>query len=107
MKKLTAKCPFCQQIMVTDFEGDYVVRKKCNKYIDHQIILSATIESDEIYRITILLSSIPKIEASWYLETQRLLIMKEGSNIFLPFFDPDLSNFKKLVDKVKTYLVFS
>lgn len=66
-------------------------------------------EHDEIYSITILLSHNPKVEVTWHILSEELIVKKDTEilGMRLPYFEPDFSNYPKLLDKLRTYMVFS
>lgn len=112
--KLPIKCPFCNDIMITTFSGDFIIVKICQKRMAHYIEFQAYIKTNDVDHMAIRISSIPLQIANWsYSDNERPLfwVVTHGgysgsASIFLPFFNPDLSDYKKLVAKIKTYLLF-
>ncbi len=111
--KLPAKCPTCGDPLITDYNGVYTIINKCFKYIDHRIEIKARQSDDEVYQISILLSGIPLRWAIWHPLVKELVIHRvdkdksETSGTPIPYFEPQLSDYPKLIDKLKTYIVFS
>lgn len=111
--KLPIRCPTCGDPLETQYEGVYTIIKKCARHINHRIEIKARQEDDEIYQISVLLPGLPVRWAIWHVIVRELVIHKvdkkvndvEGSP--LPYFEPDLSNYPKLTNKLITYLVFS
>jgi hypothetical protein len=69
------------------------------------------VDGDEVSQMSIDLGN--NLEAIWLFFLNKIWIQptksskKYGDFVILPIFEPDLSNYKRLVEKVKTYLVFS
>lgn len=84
------------------------VTKYCERRVDHRIVMYVL--DDNVNCVTISLDNKNKLKATWLLEAKGLSVWTEGPDsvkTHLPYFEPDLSNYKKLVNKIKTYLVFS
>lgn len=111
LREMPSKCPICREPLLNDYQniarGRTRLTKKCHKFLDHRI----TIRASDIDHTYINWISIPwgdKSVINWYYGTGRLLLNTiEGIDYHIPFFEPDFSDFKKLKDKLKTYLVFS
>ncbi len=108
--KAPKNCPVCGDPMLNTFppaeDLSDRVTKQCNKRLSHS--LTITCDGDVVASISIRLDSAGRREANWYFYINELWIADGGKDaVALPFFEPNLSNYKKLVDKVKTYLVFS
>jgi len=107
------KCPVCGDPMLNTFppaeDMDNRVTKSCTRRIDHKITMIA--DGDEVSQMSLDLGN--DQEAVWLFTLNavwiqaRLHSKNPKNTVVLPFFEPDLSDYKKLVDKVKTYLVFS
>ncbi len=69
------------------------------------------VDGDEVVMLSIGIDGANKKYATWIFNLQTLYIysrLKEDKLVTtLPFFYPDLTDYKKLVNKIKTYLVFS
>ncbi len=109
--KTPDKCPFCGGVL----RNDYVrvtptfsyLNLVCDKRLGHSITIRPC-HSNTDYVDWISIPMNPKTNVIWYMGTGSVCINKnDGNNLYLPFFLPDLSNFRKLLDKVKTYVVFS
>jgi hypothetical protein len=105
--QLPIKCPICQDVMLTEFTGQAITIKTCSKKLSHRIRFIASIKDYETSGIDLQITRDPGVWASWDLEAEELVIANEMNIIHLPYFYPDCSNHNKLIDKLKTYLVFS
>ena len=119
--QLPINCPICRSIMLTEFKGAAVIIKSCRKNISHSMVFVADIDTSELLEIELQMSAVPEVQAEWDFKDQSLTIITNDSvplplppggtcppkKARLPFFQPDLSDCRKLIDKLKTYLVFS
>jgi hypothetical protein len=112
LMKTPIDCPFCGDPLLNDFReaagGIIYLTKTCNKRIDHTIkIRACRLDNDYVDWICIPYSD--NTNVLWYMGTGSLILnnTSSGSDYRLPFFEPDLSNYKKLVQKIKIYLLFS
>lgn len=109
--KLPVRCPFCNDVMLTTFSGDFIIVKVCEKRITHYIEFRADTETNDIDRIIIRISRVPLRYANWnYSDNEGISFWVDTRNespTFLPFFEPDLRNFSALISKIKTYILFS
>ena len=108
--KAPTKCPVCGDPMLNVFppaeELSDRVHKHCDKRLNHAIVI--TCNGNEVEALTIELNKNTQLEAVWYFYVKELWITdKDKPVITLPWFEPNLSDYKKLVNKIKTYLVFS
>lgn len=114
---MPTQCPACGDVLLNEevptLQGS-TWRKSCTKRLDHKFSAESSIDSNLTSCINIEVA--PNLTAVWFINLERLVVMK-GTFMFkpkavlsadqLPFFDPDLSDYKKLVDKIKTYVMFS
>lgn len=94
-----------------------MLKQRCAKRLDHWIEIKSRNdwgESGEVYSIVVRVSSTPKVLAVWYPCSEELQIHRETSKrpltvpiTALPYFFPDLSDYPKLIDKIKMALLFS
>jgi hypothetical protein len=116
--QLPAKCPICQGVMLIEFNGARVIIKSCRKNITHSIVFVAEETTGEVIELELLIGVNPEILAEWvFLKEESLTIVLSppapivpgplAKRIALPFFQPDFTDYRKLIDKLKTYLVFS
>ncbi len=111
--KAPINCPVCGDPMLNIFPPaeDYgnKVTKYCTRRIDHKITM--IVEDNDVSQMSIDLGN--GQEAVWLFILGAVWIQATKfskdpkSTMVLPWFDPELSNYKRLVEKVKTYLVFS
>jgi hypothetical protein len=117
--KMPTACPICKEVLMNEFRPEInkneTLIKTCNKRIGHKIMFISHITDHNI--VTGLeLEFRPKTRAMWvWLPTEDLLSfwISKGSDSDpktlrdIPAFEPDLSNYRKLVNKIKTYMTFS
>jgi hypothetical protein len=110
--KRQAKCLVCGDVMATTF-GGIITLKECARNPSHNLKLLSNDDSDEVSKISIKLSNNPATWATWHVLSRELRIhnfTKTLSRILgdpLPYFEPDLTDYNKLVNKVKLYIIFS
>ena len=112
--KIGSKCPYCDDIMSNEYVGSFILIKKCTARTNHQIVLMTQRSDDEVLSIQIFVNNFSKW-AHWELG-EKILWISERSTLtskpprtamLLPYFDPDLTNYHKMVRKIKTYILFS
>lgn len=112
---MPANCPICQEPLFNDFKDKpsrhaFGWQKTCSKKLDHFFYCAAKTQDDtEVYFISTSFGSNRQIVANWILPTQDLVITGKisGNRIPVPWVEPDFSNYRNLVKKLKTCLVFS
>lgn len=118
-------CPYCDGILRYDYGYDLertILNQTCSSKIDHFIRIKSRANdySGEslIIRIDMENLSSPFTWAVWNFKAQTIVITKGyyvgyslrnmlGNIAYIPFFEPDLSDYPKLVNKIKGYIVFS
>lgn len=110
-------CPFCNDVMLAQDQpqpgGRSCTFKSCTKHPSHQIKSISADETNEIVKLTILVSFDPTIWVTWHYLSEEIRVhnySKPFSKMIgdpLPWFEPDLSDCSKLIDKVRTYIIFS
>jgi hypothetical protein len=108
--KMPVNCPICGGILLneyTDQPSKYVrFIKICSKRINHNIQWEALDNShDELYKIYVLLNNKPVGE--WNVIYKYINVYTPKGELRIPYFEPDFSNYKRLIEKIKTYIVFS
>lgn len=111
--KAPINCPVCGDPMLNSFppaeDLSNKVTKSCTLRLNHKITIIA--EGEEVSQMSIDLGN--GLEAIFLFLLNKIWVQPTQANknkidyTILPLFEPDLSNYKKLVEKVKTYLVFS
>lgn len=115
--KSPTTCPCCNGVLRNNFldpNGVKVTRieKICDKQINHQFRSYQYEDSDNIFAIDIEIDKESQIHAFFQLSTKTISIYK-GNKLHardalkLPYFEPDLSNYNKVVDKIRTYVLLS
>jgi hypothetical protein len=111
-------CPKCHELLVSTIiklrDGAEVWRKTCSKKIGHEFIcITKKGNDDEVSAIGVTLNNDKRTKASWLLENQHLVIYQGESFsmstnlLYIPWFEPNIEEYDKLVNKVKTYVTFS
>lgn len=104
--KLPTHCPICNDVMITEF-----VPLKVSKFCGHRpthYIKFIAFETDDVFEIILRISVSPMSYIKWVFPSELLRIETAGLDLmYLPWFEPDLTNYNKLLDKIKTYLLFS
>jgi hypothetical protein len=109
--KTPINCPFCGDILRSDYTNSYegisILQKKCDKKLNHKITFHPFVGNEDYVNYI----DIPLVGNSyiqWFLGAFQVEIITDGKlDVALPWFEPDLSNFTKLMNKIKTYLLFS
>ena len=61
---------------------------------------------DELEDILISLSNKRFLMAGWKFDKNELFIRSSAGDSLIPYFEPDFSNYGKLINKLKTYTLF-
>lgn len=105
-----ANCPICNSPYGNEFVGQYnnTHIKRCQQ-INHNISLYA--RDNSIYKALLILRKTKTVTVVAWLyndKAVRLQSIPQFSDYqYLEWFEPDFSNYKKLMKKVKTYIAFS
>lgn len=99
-------CPVCGHPFVNEFITKRLDRhfKKCAQ-INHDICISSDYKNVNYISIVV-----KNIVATWWYEKNLLSVhsrIHDKSPQFIEWFEPDFSDYKKLIRKLKTYIVFS
>lgn len=109
--KTPTHCPFCKDPLLNLYTGnrDQYLDKVCNKKVGHKITFAINVfDDDSVLWIAIPLSL--DVSVLWYPSSKSMWLKNTKDSVAnqeLPYFVPDLSNYKKLITKVKTYILFS
>lgn len=108
--KVPINCPVCGGALLNSFgigRQGATIWKICTKRLDHNIeFLIDEYNDQKVNQFSI---NLPQLKVSWFTEEQKLTFtssLSKNENS-LPYFEPDLSDYRKLINKLKTYLVFS
>jgi hypothetical protein len=114
--KIPTHCPKCGDVLLNEevpaISSSGVWRKMCSKRLNHKFAVFYNINESEVSSLCIQITN--KVEALWDFRNKLISISKKkktikellGSTQFIPYFEPDLSDYKKLVSKMKTYILF-
>src|SRR5574338_714815 len=113
--KMPTHCTFCNDVMVIEYFPNHeeIYSKKCARRVNHNVQFFAETKDDEVYKMsTSFFIKATRFNTTWVFTHKELFVISSdpfGSPkvINLPFFDPILNNYHRLIDKIKTYLVFS
>ena len=102
--RLPIMCPICNNVLVTDFI-DGGTEKHCYTRLGHQLLLLAN-NADEVWFIRFVMKGF-HIEFNSVSKTINITTIERGGITLPYYFDPDLTNPKELIQKIKTYIAFS
>lgn len=113
--QIPINCPCCGDVLINDFNRISVCKefleKKCVSKLDHAFRCLIETDSDKLCYVTLLISSQKNIWIYWLLaddKNYRVRIDKGKKIIgYLPYFEPDFSKYRKLINKINVYLTFS
>lgn len=109
--KRFSNCPVCGDALLNQDHG-ILTYQSCKTHTTHQLQM-ITGSNDEVQKLSILVGFEPTIWATWHLLSQEIRVHNYNKTISkiigdpLPWFEPDLSDYNKLVDKIRTYILFS
>lgn len=112
MKLMPTNCPFCNRSLLNSYyENDKILKKVCNKRVDHNITFSSNYWRTSHDRISYISTDMNDLglRAVWYPDKKLFNFdkMVVGGDICMAYFVPDLTNYSRLIKKLKTYLTFS
>jgi hypothetical protein len=106
--KIPINCPFCKEPLINNYEQSFL-NIYCNN-IDHNILFRPSIfDHDEVHFMSIDYDVNKDRDISriiWYFWGKTLLGRANSKYYELPWFEPDLSNYLKLCNKIKLYMIF-
>ncbi len=110
--KVPVNCPICGDPLLNYFGSDpygaAFIQKSCDKRLSHKLFI--VVVEEQVHSINVPLPYKLGWQATWLLKSQELWIVHpedNGSPVILPYFEPDLTDFPKLLQKIQTYMVFS
>jgi hypothetical protein len=113
--KVPATCPVCYQPMTNEFvtqKRTEILIKKCHQ-INHHIKYEINLEHNIVCFCEIIIGNksfvwYPELKFIGKLQHQKIMVYQEGAGLLkLPYFEPEFSNYPALLNKLKTYMVFS
>jgi len=115
MINIPKNCPICNKPLINYFYNIYsreLLIKECYGK-NHKLHFDIN-AFNEILSIYLIFDPIKKISVVWKIEEKILEIVnwdKDESDIVksvqITYFEPDFSNYNKLINKIKTYMTFS
>jgi hypothetical protein len=111
------KCPFCNSPLLNEDTSIKFVknlwRKSCLFKLDHKFIEICKQSDDKVYLIQIKIEN--NLTAYWFFDSKKVAVVDCNISLLpqrnklkeIPWFEPDLSDYKHLVLKIKKYLLFS
>lgn len=115
--KSPINCPSCNDALRNNFldqNGIKIARieKICDTHLNHQFRCYGYDNVDTIFAIDVEIDKESKIRALFQLATKDIYVYK-GKKLYmpdslkLPYFEPDLSDYARLVSKLRTYVLLS
>lgn len=123
--KVPINCPVCGDPFVNhdnntpEYRGK-ISNKTCSRRLNHVLELSYDHNTDEVLSAHLTYDRTNMNYVVWFFDVHHVWVSKrvwipkgngfyegEAKNLQLPWFEPDFSNLKKLVQKIKTYVLFS
>lgn len=110
--KMPINCPCCGAPLLNEFRSTLVkeyLRKSCGSRLDHRFACTSYDEPyDVMYSMGIEIDTENMIRVNWMFDIKQMFVCKgEDDTHSLPYFEPDLSDYRKLVAKLRTYVMFS
>lgn len=107
-------CPCCGGPLRNEFTHQETLIKICDKRVNHRFASYSHKNSgyDIVLKATLMIDSASRLEACWWFLPKEFAIynlnqQKVPKAHYMPWFEPDFSNYKRLIEKVKTYILFS
>lgn len=103
------KCPKCGDVLLKEYNSFDECYKSCENRIDHKINIRSS-ANDKLKLIAINIDPMVKVIWNFRLEViqiQDLNITRVPVNSNVPFFKPNLLEYDKLLNKIRTYILFS
>lgn len=114
--KSPEKCPSCDGVLRSNFldQGLKISRieKICDLHLNHKFKSYEYDKTNEIFAIEIEIDKESRVHALFQLTTKQIMIFKgrklvARDSLKLPYFEPDLENYNKIINKIKTYIMMS
>jgi hypothetical protein len=111
--KAPIKCPCCGDPLLNIFPPAEDLTNKhskyCNRRVTHSIAM--IVEDDEVTSLSIGISHKTQLQATWMFGMREIWVLdpsnKDKIVTTIPYFEPNLADYRRLINKIKTYLVFS
>lgn len=119
--QIPKKCPKCGDPLLVEHMTEiryHLWRGMCARRLDHKfsVFYYMNVAAEFIDKVDYMsIRVFNNINVTWDFIHKRIAIGKENialknylnSTQYIPYFEPDLSNYDKLVSKLKTYVIFS
>jgi hypothetical protein len=116
--KTPAVCPQCHGPLLSTAvklrNGSEIWKKTCADKLGHVFTCLTKIgDDDSLSLVGIMLNREAQLRANWDFERQKLTVHKgkpsinTSGGLEIPWFEPDLDAYDKLVDKIRKYITFS
>lgn len=111
------KCPTCCMPLINEYRlnslGGEILHKICKVRVDHYIHFASDSKNhDEAISLEITIKH--PLNATWYFHSRKMVIHtnpvihnNKFTRLSIPFFEPNLKDYSGLVNKLKTYVLFS
>lgn len=114
-------CPCCKDPLINEYIGDIVgpnfLLKSCSNKLNHKFYCVVG-SAETVSKIGIEISAKDNVYVQWSFRENKIYILKwikgklfksdpKRVDLLVPFFEPDLSDYDKLINKIKTYITFS
>jgi hypothetical protein len=112
--KVLSHCPKCHGPLLNEAVPTISLpywTKSCLNKPDHKFIITTVPGNDDlIVRITLQVKT--DLMVTWDPTTSKCWVSDDWDlfphpAMYIPYFEPDLSDYQKLIDKVKLYVLFS
>lgn len=101
------RCPICNGVLLsTIYNQEGGLKKSCRS---HSHLLELYDRADDQLLIEVFLSPLSDFPGQcfqWAMEIKGLWIIDAKTKTALTFFTPNFSNYRKLIEKLKTYILF-
>jgi hypothetical protein len=109
--KMPINCPICKEPLCNSFLGSEksnCLQKECTNKLDHKIYYISLMDSyDELSLVSIPLTHGVIVIWSPLIKDLEIRNTSKTEGQHLPYFEPDFSDYKHLIKKLKTYITFS
>ena len=106
-------CPKCKNILITIYKPYSLKReylsKRCDKFIDHYVSFVTGTNHSKVEYFCIRFKYNPPITAMWNFVNNEITVHggEQPGYVLIPYFEPDIENYDKLINKIKMCLIFN
>lgn len=116
--KLPSTCPKCHDPLINtpiQTKGISAWKRVCDTKLNHSFVCIIKDEDDSVLVIGMTLNRSTGLKVFWDFARQRILVHKGESHVpfpadnllQIPWFEPNINEYDKLIDKIKKYVTFS